>query len=93
MAVSTGKNERMSLRIDTESKRMLERAAACAGSNLSDFVITRALAAAREVIRDRESFALSDRDWDAFFAALEDPPEPAENLIRALRRHDGLYGS
>ncbi|MGH6942735.1 MAG: DUF1778 domain-containing protein [Geminicoccaceae bacterium] len=92
MGVAAGKSERVNLRIDVESKQALERAAAYAGSSLSDFVITRALAAAHEVIRSQETVTLSRRDWDAFLDAIENPPEPNENLKRAVRRHDELYG-
>jgi uncharacterized protein (DUF1778 family) len=44
------------------------------------------------VIRSREAIALSPKDWDVFFEALIDPPEPSERLREALRRHDDLYG-
>ncbi len=87
-----GKSLRVNLRIDASSKRTLERAAAYAGSTLSDFVLSNALAAASEVIRSRETIALSPKDWDVFFDALLDPPEPSEHLRQALRRHDDLYG-
>ncbi|MGH6905131.1 MAG: DUF1778 domain-containing protein [Geminicoccaceae bacterium] len=82
----------MSLRIDAAGKRTLERAASYTGSSLSDFVITRALAAANEVVQARETVMLSGRDWDAFLDALVNPPEPSAELKRALRRHDELYG-
>jgi uncharacterized protein (DUF1778 family) len=86
------KGQRVSLRIDAECKRTLERAAGYTGSSLSDFVITRALAAANEVIQARETVTLSARDWDAFLDALANPPSPNANLERALLRHDQLYG-
>jgi uncharacterized protein (DUF1778 family) len=92
MSGAATKSERVSLRIDAESKRALERAASYAGSSLSDFVITRALAAANEVIQARETVTLSGRDWEAFLDALVNPPEPSADLQRALRRHDELYG-
>lgn len=92
MGKAATKSLRVSLRIDAERKEALERAAAYAGSSLSDFVITRALAAAHEVIQARETVTLSGRDWDAFLDALVNPPEPNRNLERALQRHDKLYG-
>jgi uncharacterized protein (DUF1778 family) len=92
MRATAARSERVSLRIDAESKRALERAASYTGSTLSDFVITRALAAANEVIQARETVMLSRRDWDAFLEALANPPEPSPDLERALRRHDELYG-
>jgi uncharacterized protein (DUF1778 family) len=92
MGTAAGKSERVNLRIDAESKKTLERAATYTGSSLSDFVITRALAAAQDVIQSRETVTLSNRDWDKFYEALEHPPQPNEPLKRALRRHDELYG-
>jgi uncharacterized protein (DUF1778 family) len=92
VGATAAKSERVSLRIDADSKRALERAASYTGSSLSDFVITRALAAANEVIQARETVMLSGRDWDAFLDALVNPPEPSAELERALRRHDELYG-
>ena len=91
MGTTATKSERVSLRIDADGKRTLERAASYSGSSLSDFVITRALAAAHEVIQARERVALSGRDWDAFLEALTNPPAPDAKLERALRRHDELY--
>lgn len=92
MVATATKSERVSLRIDAEGKRTLERAAGYAGSSLTDFIVTRALAAANEVIQAREIVSLSGRDWDAFLDALVNPPEPNANLKRALQRHDEIYG-
>jgi uncharacterized protein (DUF1778 family) len=92
MGGAATKSKRVSLRIDADGKRTLERAASYTGSSLTDFVITRALAAANEVIQAREMVMLSGRDWDAFLDALANPPEPSADLERALRRHDELYG-
>jgi uncharacterized protein (DUF1778 family) len=82
--VEARKRLRVNLRIDAGGKRTLERAAAYAGSTLSDFVLSNALAAASEVIRARETIALSSKDWDVFFEALIDPPEPSEQIRQAL---------
>ena len=92
MGRTSGKNLRVNLRIDAESKKTLERAASYAGSTLSDFVLTNALAAASRAIREQETIALSKPDWDVFFEALMNPPEPSGRLKRALKRHDHLYG-
>jgi hypothetical protein len=35
---------------------------------------------------------LSDRDRDRFLALLDNPPEPAEALRRAARRHKARHG-
>ena len=86
------KSDRVNLRVDSDSKDTLERAATYAGTTLSDFVLSNALSAAHDVIQSHEVVALSKNDWDAFFDALVAPPKPNERLKRALRRHDKLYG-
>ncbi len=42
---------------------------------------------ARRTIAEHETLVLSDRDREAFFDALINPPEPSERLIRAFREH------
>jgi uncharacterized protein (DUF1778 family) len=38
-------------------------------------------------IAGHETLELSDRDREAFFAALINPSEPSERLVRALAAH------
>ena len=42
---------------------------------------------ARRTIAEHETLVLSDRDREAFFDALVNPPEPSERLVRALAEH------
>lgn len=81
------KRDRMHLRLDAKTKRTLERAAAYEETSISDFVLENAVEAAERVIRAREQATLSALDWDAFFDALVNPPEPNEALIAAARRY------
>lgn len=92
MGAPISKDLRVNLRIDAESKKMLERAAAYAGSSLSDFVLANALAAAGRTIEEREKIVLSAADWEVFLDALDNPPKPNKRLKDALRRHRELYG-
>lgn len=84
---SEGKRERVQLRLDARSKKKLERAAAFSGKTVTDFVLSHALDAADRVLAEHEVITLSDEDWDVFFDALVNPPEPNENLKRAFRRY------
>ncbi len=81
------KQERMHIRLDTPSKRKLERAAAYAHKSLSEFVLGQALHAADEVIHDHENLTLSEADWEVFLDALETPPIPTTRLQRAFLEH------
>ena len=80
------KRGRMHLRVDVKTKRTLERAAAYADTSVTDFVLANAVAAAERIIDRHEKITLSARDWDAFYDALIDPPEPNETLKQAARR-------
>jgi len=86
------RRDRMHLRLDAKTKRKLERAAAYEETSVSDFVLTNAVAAAERVIDSHEKIALSARDWDVFYDALIDPPEPNEKLREAARRYRERVG-
>jgi Uncharacterized protein conserved in bacteria len=73
----------MSLRIATEDKSLLLRAAALEHTNLTEFVIRTAVANAKEVIEHSERQALSGRDSLQVMDMLENPPEPNEKLMAA----------
>jgi uncharacterized protein (DUF1778 family) len=81
------KRDRMHLRLDAKAKRTLERAAAYQETSVSDFVLATAVAAAEKVIDSHEKVTLSAPDWDDFYDALINPPEPNEKLKEAARRY------
>ena len=86
------KRDRMHLRLDARTKRKLERAAAYEETTVSDFVLAKALAAAERVIDAHERITLSAKDWDVFYDALINPPEPNETLREAARRYRERVG-
>ena len=86
------KRDRMHLRLDARTKRKLERAAAYEETSVSDFVLANAVAAAERVIDSREKITLSAKDWDIFYDALVNPPEPNERLKKAARRYRERIG-
>jgi uncharacterized protein (DUF1778 family) len=86
------KRDRMHLRLDAKTKRTLERAAAYEETSMSDFVLANAVAAAERVIDAHEKVTLSARDWDIFYDALINPPEPNDKLKEAARRYRERVG-
>ena len=86
------KQERVHLRLDTKSKRKLERAAAYEETTVSRFVLHNAVAAAEQVLEAHERIVLPATDWDAFHDALLDPPTPNAKLKRAARRYRERIG-
>jgi uncharacterized protein (DUF1778 family) len=86
------KRDRMHLRMDAKTKRKLERAAAFEGSSVTEFVLANAVAAAERVIQSHEKITLSAKDWEVFYDALINPPEPNETLKDAARRYRERIG-
>ena len=86
------KRDRMHLRLDAKTKHKLARAAAYEQMSVTDFVLANAVAAAERVIGSHEKITLSAKDWDIFFDALIDPPDPNEKLKEAARRYRERIG-
>ena len=89
---SAARHARVHLRMDGRAKRTLERAAAYEETTVSRFVLSSAIAAAERVIESREKIVLPATDWDTFYDALLNPPEPNEALRAAAHRYRERIG-
>lgn len=78
--------DRINLRTTHETKTIIEQAAELMGTSLSAFMLSHAYEAARRVINEQQLLVLSNRDRDAFVAALENPPKPNQALRDLLKR-------
>ena len=67
---------RINLCTSADAKAMIERAAALMGTTVSSFMLQNAYEAARCVISEYDTLVLSQRDFEAFTASLEHPPNP-----------------
>ncbi len=76
-------NDRMSLRIASEEKSLLLRAAALQHINLTEFVIRNAVSIARKVIDENERLELTERDSLHMLDLLDNPPAPNSKLMAA----------
>ena len=84
---ASARTDRLEVRIPSDLKALMVRAAELQGQTLTDFVVASASETARRVIRESEVLALSERDQVAFAEALLDPPEPSERMKAAARRY------
>ena len=78
---------RMNFRTKPRIKQTIQRAAALSGMDDSAFTLNAAYQAALATINSHEHTALAPVDHAAFFAALDNPPEPAPALQEAVRTH------
>jgi uncharacterized protein (DUF1778 family) len=78
-------NSRMSLRIGAREKALLLRAVALNQTDLTDFVVSHAVLAAKAVIEEADKLELSPRDSLRVLKLLENPPAPNAKLSAAAR--------
>jgi uncharacterized protein (DUF1778 family) len=76
---------RLDFRVDDDTKRLVERAAALERRKLTDYCLSALAEAARLTIARHETLVLSERDRKAFFDALVSPPKPTRRLKRAFK--------
>jgi uncharacterized protein (DUF1778 family) len=76
-------NRRMSLRTRAEEKTLVLGAVAIQPTDLTDFVIKRALRAAKDLIAEAEPVQLSTRDSLRVLDRLENPPGRNAKLLAA----------
>jgi uncharacterized protein (DUF1778 family) len=84
MPTTEARSERIDLRTTPTTKRLLQEAAQATNKSVSDFLLDSALTAAAETLADRRLFVLDEKQWNAFMAALDAPPQPRPRLERLL---------
>lgn len=75
----------VNLRVRTETRALIDRAAKALGRTRSDFMIEAARRAAEEAILDQAVITVSREKYDAFLAILDRPAQPNEKLIKSMR--------
>lgn len=78
------KSERIDIRTTPEAKETLQRAAAMAHKNVSEFLLDAGLTAATEALADRRLFRLDDAQWRAFQGALDRPVSRGKKRLARL---------
>ena len=76
----------INLRIETQTRQLIDDAAAVLGKTRTEFMIDSARALAIDVLLDQRLFVLDPDRYDAFVHALDNPPAPGPKLRSLLRR-------
>ncbi|MCB0262300.1 MAG: DUF1778 domain-containing protein [Calditrichaeota bacterium] len=77
------KEKYIQIRVEPEKKSILKQAALGLGVNLSKFVLDASLKEAEKIIEEQISITLKQEEFERFFQALENPPEPNAALRKA----------
>lgn len=76
------KTARIDIRLTSEQRELIERAAALTGSTLTQWTAQQLMEAAQRDIETRTRLALESEAFDAFQAALDEPlPAEARQLL------------
>lgn len=89
MEAARQKEERISIRLNTYQKSVIDAAADALGISLSSFVLSHALEAAGRVVEQQHRIELSDRAWDEFVSLIGADTEPTPTALAAARRYRG----
>ncbi len=76
----------INLRLPETVKGLIDEAAAALGKTRTEFVIESAQQHAVDVLLDQRLFTLEPAAWDAFMAALDNPPPPSDALKQLIAR-------
>lgn len=75
----------ISLRIQDKHKELIDYAAECCGKTRSAFIVESALEKARDLLYEKNHFALTPEQWDEFVKMLDQAPVENPNLDRLLK--------
>ena len=83
------KDEVIQLRASSETKALLQRAAAIKGQKLSEFVLASAREEAEHAVLDQRRFVIDPAAYDKLIAMLDNPPKPTKEQIARMNRKTG----
>ena len=76
----------INLRIEANTRQLIDDAAAILGKTRTEFMVESARRQAIDVLLDQRLFVLNSDRYDAFMQALGNPPAPGPKLRALLRR-------
>jgi uncharacterized protein (DUF1778 family) len=85
MAIRRTKRSTLNLRIKSEERALIDRAAHSLHKNRTDFVLEAAHRAAEDALLDRTLFEVSPKTYAQFLARLDAPPQPNGRLRKVMQ--------
>jgi len=84
---SQSRDERIDIRVNSESKSLFLKAAELSGQNLSAFIVESVRQRAVRILEDYDKIRLNNSARDIFLDALAKPAAPGDALRRAAEKH------
>jgi uncharacterized protein (DUF1778 family) len=83
--VPAPRRDTLNLRIPAAERNLIDRAAACAGTTRTEFILRAARRAAEETLLDQAVLSVSPEAYADFLARLDAPTSPNERLRRTMQ--------
>ena len=84
MGIAEARSERIEVRTTPSVKALLQRAAASAHKNVTEFLLDAGIEAAEDTLAERRMFPLDGRRWKEFQNILDRPVVNKPRLARLL---------
>jgi uncharacterized protein (DUF1778 family) len=79
------KRETLNIRIKSEVRSLIDRAAELVGKNRTDFVLDAARHAAEDALLERTVFMMTPKAYSEFVARLDARPKPNARLRKTMK--------
>lgn len=89
---STNDAERLAMRLPSELKEQVERAAALRGETVSGWAKPILAEAAARQLREHDFLEMAQADRIAFIQAVLSPAKPSKSAIEAAKRYKKVFG-
>lgn len=78
---------RLNFRLPIELKERIEKAAIISGLTVTDFAVSILGNSADEILEKHQTRTLSNKDRDIFLEMIENPPQPNQALLDAVKEY------
>ena len=82
--LTDAKRETLNIRIKSEVRDLIDRAAKSRGKIRTDFILDSARLAAEDTLLDQVIMSVSPQAFEQFLAQLDMPPKPSDRLMKTM---------
>lgn len=72
-------------------QEIIEKASKLKGISFEEFLIESAVKEARKILDQESVISLSEKDADLVFSLIENPPQPNQNLLSAIKKYQDFF--
>ena len=82
------KDARFDTKLNSQIKKLLQKASMLEGIDLSSFVIQAATQRAKEVVEQSEALSLNTQEYKKFLSIIDNPPKATDKLKELMKQKE-----